>query len=92
MADFIDDDPTLRHVDPNDRVEISRFERADEAELACGLLRSNGIPCEVSGGLLPGLPGELILWTGTKDAELAWALLADAEREAANNDKHEDAA
>jgi hypothetical protein len=85
----IDDDPSLRHVDLNDRIEVARFERWDEAELACGLLRSSGIPCEVSSMVMPGLPGELILWTRNKDAELAWALLADAEREASRkNDTH----
>jgi hypothetical protein len=32
--------------------------------------------------LLPGLPADLILWVNNQDAELAWALLTDAEREA----------
>jgi hypothetical protein len=73
-------DDALRHVDVNDRVEVERFERWDEAELACGLLRANGIACEVSSMVIPGLPADLILWTHTQDAELAWALLADAER------------
>ena len=81
MTPNIDDDPALNHVDVNDRVELGRYTRLDEAELACGLLRSNGIPCEISSTVLPGLPGELILWTRIEDAELAWALLADTERE-----------
>jgi hypothetical protein len=92
VSDFIDDDPALRYVDPNDRVEIGRFERVDEAQLACGLLRSNGISCELSSMILPGLPGELILWTSAKDAELAWALLADAESETASDGNQDNVA
>ncbi len=79
---FVDDDPTLRYVDPNNRVELDRFERWDDAELACGLLRFNSIACELSPMPLPGLPADIILWVHNRDAELAWALLADAEREA----------
>ena len=60
--------------------------RLDEAELACGLLRSNDIACEVSSMVLPGFPAELILWVNNRDAELAWALLADTEREASRID------
>jgi hypothetical protein len=78
----VDDDLVLRHVDPQNRIEIARFERWDEAELACGLLRSHGIACELSSMVIPGLPADLILWVHNQDAELAWALLADAEREA----------
>jgi hypothetical protein len=80
---FVDDDPALTHVDAENRVELDRFERLDQAELACGLLRSNNIPCEVSSMVLPGLPADLILWVNASDAKLAWALLADTEREAA---------
>jgi hypothetical protein len=81
-SDLVDDDPRLVHVDPENRVEVERYERWDEAELACGLLRFNGIPCETSSMVLPGLPADLILWVHNEDAELAWALLADTEREA----------
>jgi hypothetical protein len=88
---FVDDDPALRYVDPNNRIEVDRFERLDEAELACGLLRFNSIPCELSPMPLPGLPTNIILWVQNQDAELAWALLADAERDAANK-KRDDAA
>jgi hypothetical protein len=83
---FADDDPALRYVDPNNRIELDRFERMDQAELACGLLRSNNIPCEVSSMVIPGLPADLILWVNTRDAEVAWALLADAEREGSRTD------
>jgi hypothetical protein len=86
---FIDDDPALTHVDIENRVELDRFERLDQAELACGLLRSNNIPCEVSSMPLPGLPADLILWVNANDAKLAWALLADTERQ---TDRKEDAA
>lgn len=88
MPDNLADNPALQHVDLNDRVELDRFEHLYEAELACGLLRSNGIACELSSQLIPGVPGEVILWTGTKDAQLAWALLADAELEAARKRNH----
>ena len=81
-AQFVEDDLALRHVDPNNRVEMDRFERWDEAELACGLLRFNNIACELSLMPLPGLPADIILWVHNADAELAWALLADAESEA----------
>jgi hypothetical protein len=80
-----EDDPVLRYVDPDNRIELDRFERWDEAELACGLLRVNGIACELSSMVLPGLPGEVILWVHKEDAELAWALLADAERDASKD-------
>ena len=83
---FVDDNPTLRHVDPNNRIELGRFVRVDQAELACGLLRSNNIPCEVSSMVLPGLPADLILWVNTRDAELAWSLLADMERQGSKRD------
>ncbi len=79
---FIDNDPALRHVDPKNRAEVTRFQHEDEAQLACGLLRSNGIPCELSSTVLPGLPADIILWTHNQDAEKAWALLVDTEREA----------
>jgi hypothetical protein len=90
------DDLALRYVDLNNRYELDRFERWDEAELACGLLRANGIACELSPMPLPGLPADIILWVNNEDAKLAWALLADAEREASREretrEKKDDAA
>ena len=83
---FVDEDPALRNVDPDNRIELDRFERWDDAELACGLLRSNNIACELSPMPLPGLPSDIILWVHKRDAKLAWALLADAEREATAKD------
>jgi hypothetical protein len=83
---LVDEDPRLLHVDAENRHELDRFERLDEAELACGLLRSSGIACELS----PAPPADIILWVNNQDAELAWALLADAEREA--NTKEDDLA
>jgi len=73
-------------------IEGDRFERLDEAELACGLLRFNGIACGLSPLPLPGLPADIILWVHNQDAKLAWALLADAERQASQRDKKDDAA
>lgn len=79
---FVDEDPALRYVDPSNRKEVERYERWDEAEFACGLLRTSGIACELSPMPLPGLPADIIVWVHNRDAELAWAILADAEREA----------
>ncbi|MGZ4820758.1 MAG: DUF308 domain-containing protein [Terriglobales bacterium] len=87
---FVDEDPALRYVDPNNRIELGRYWRAADAELACGLLRSNGIPCELSSMVLPELPADIILWVPNEHAKKAWALLADTERQASTTD--EDAA
>jgi hypothetical protein len=86
MADEIesqssDVEQALLQVDPNNRVELDRFERLDQAELACGLFHSNGIACELSSMPLHALPADIILWVNPKDAKEAWALLADGERE-----------
>jgi ribosomal protein L40E len=83
---FVDEDPVLRYVDPDNRVEVSRYAREDDVTLACGLLRANQIPCEVSSMVIPGLPTDLILWVNTQDAKKAWALLADVDREASSGD------
>ena len=42
---------SLQTVDPEHRVEVAHFEidHGDEAELACGMLRANGIDVEISG-------------------------------------------
>jgi hypothetical protein len=64
----IDDDPALRYVDPNNRTELDRFEREDEAELACGLLRSSRIACELSPMPVSGLPADIIFWVHKRDA------------------------
>jgi hypothetical protein len=82
----VDDEPALWYVDPNHRYELERFEHWDDAELACDLPRSSGIACELSPVPLPGLPAEIILWVTNRAAALAWALLADAQREASKKD------
>jgi hypothetical protein len=90
-----DDDPSLQTVDPEHRVEVAHFEidHGEEAELACGLLRANGIPCELGSPLLPGLPAEQGLWVNSGDAERAVKLLAEAERSSGEDDtKSTDAA
>ena len=91
---FADDDTSLQSVDPEHRVEVAHFEvdHGEEAELACGMLRANGVPCELSAPLLPGLPAEQSLWVNAGDAEKALKLLADAERSDAANRKDTDAA
>jgi putative signal transducing protein len=75
------ENPALVAVDPEHRVEIAHFDlvQGDQAELACGMLRANGIACELSNPLLPGLPNERALWVNAADAEEARALLAEAE-------------
>lgn len=87
---FIENDPALRHVDPNDCAEVTSFQHDDEAQDACGLLRSNGIPCELSSTVLPGLPADIIPWTHKRDAPKASALLEDTEREAGTMDDDAD--
>lgn len=90
----LNQDVELTHVDPDRRVELTRFdtERGDEAELACGLLRANGIACEMSSTALPGLPADLIVWVNTEDAGPAWALLEDTQRGVLREDEDEDEA
>jgi Putative prokaryotic signal transducing protein len=75
------EDPALVAIDPERRVQVAHFDldQGDQAELACGMLRANGIPCELSNPLLPGLPNERALWVNAADAEEARALLAQAE-------------
>jgi hypothetical protein len=72
---------SLQTVDPEHRVEVAHFEidHGDEAELACGMLRANGIACALSNPLLPGLPAEQSLWVNSQDGERARQLLAEAE-------------
>jgi hypothetical protein len=78
------EDPKLTEVDPDRRVELTRFEteQGDEAEIACGLLRASGIRCELGSTALPGLPADLIIWVNPEDAEQARALLENAQRNA----------
>lgn len=75
------ENPALLVIDPEHRVEIAHFDlvQGDQAELACGMLRANGIACELSNPLLPGLPNERALWVNAADAEQARTLLAVAE-------------
>jgi hypothetical protein len=89
-----DDDAALRTVDPEHRVEVAHFEidHAEEAEIACGLLRANGIACEVSSPVLPGLPVEQKLWVNTPDASLARTLLVETRDEQAESEDDTDAA
>lgn len=78
---FSDNDPALEYVDPETRVELERYETdtGAEAEIDCGLLRANGIACELGAQTIPGLPANMILWVSRKDAEIARALLDDVE-------------
>ena len=75
------EDPALTTIDPEHRVEIAHFDlvQGNQAVLACGMLRANGIACELSNPLLPGLPNERALWVNSSDAEQARVLLAVAE-------------
>lgn len=76
-----DSDPALEHVDPHDRVELERYDTdtGAEAEIDCGLLRANGIACELGGQTIPGLPTNMILWVNRRDAAAARALLDEVE-------------
>src|SRR5215813_3869936 len=75
------EDPALLAVDPEHRIEIAHFDlvQGEQAELACGMLRANGIACELSNPLLPGLPNERALWVNSSDVPQALALLVVAE-------------
>lgn len=75
------EDPELVAVDPEHRVQVAHFDldQGEQAELACGMLRANGIACELSNPLLPGLPNERALWVNAAEAGQAAALLAQAE-------------
>lgn len=78
---FSDNDPELEFVDPETRAELERYETdtGAEAEIDCGLLRANGIACELGAQTIPGLPANMILWVNRKDLEAARALLDDVE-------------
>lgn len=74
-AKFPHDDSTLYYVPTENRFELTRFERESDAEIACGLLRANGIPCELTDMVAPIMPGVTILWVRKPDAKIAWDLL-----------------
>ena len=78
---FPDTDPRLEHVDPEERYELERYDTdtGAEAEIDCGLLRANGIACELGGQAIPGLPSNMILWVNKKEAAAARALLDETE-------------
>jgi predicted RNA-binding Zn-ribbon protein involved in translation (DUF1610 family) len=78
---FPDNDPALERVDPEDRFELERYDTdtGAEAEIDCGLLRANGIACELGGQAIPGLPSNMILWVNKRDAAAARALLDETE-------------
>ncbi|HWG50671.1 MAG TPA: hypothetical protein VN669_13315 [Candidatus Acidoferrales bacterium] len=78
---FADSDPALEHVDPEHRFELERYDTdtGAEAEIDCGLLRANGIACELGGQAIPGLPSNMILWVNKKDAAAARVLLDETE-------------
>ena len=73
------EDPTLYYVPTEKRFELTRFEREPDAEIACGLLRANGIPCELTDMVAPIMPGETILWVPKRDAKIALDLLNNSE-------------
>jgi hypothetical protein len=73
---------SLKHVDVATRVDIATYETDYEAELACGLLRSSGIACELSTQMIPGLPADLTLYVNAQDEETARRILEDVEQNA----------
>ena len=74
-------------MDPRDRVELERYDTdtGAEAEIDCGLLRANGIACELGGQTIPGLPTNMILWVNGRDAATARALLDEVETAGSDN-------
>jgi hypothetical protein len=85
---YADNDPALEHVDPAKRYELVRYDTdtGAEAEIDCGLLRANGIACELGGQLIPGLSSNMILWVNKEDAEAARTLLDEVEISAEDED------
>lgn len=92
VAGYADSDPALERVDPAERIELERYDTdtGAEAEIDCGLLRANGIACELGGQTIPGLPSNVILWVSRKDAGAARALLDEAEQPSAAEDAESD--
>lgn len=84
-----DNDPALEFVDPENRFELERYETdtGAEAEIDCGLLRANGIACELGSPALPGLPSDRILWVNKQDANAARALLDEVETSESEEDE-----
>jgi hypothetical protein len=70
----------MQHVDVENRIAVAYYELDAQAELACGLLRSGGIACEISPRMIPGLPADTALWVNKQDAENARRILADVEQ------------
>jgi hypothetical protein len=70
----------LEHVPVEDRVEVASFERESEGRLAAGLLRANGIACQLDAPTVPGLTWQQSLWVGSADAPAARDLLASPPR------------
>jgi len=60
------------------REQVRTFDRQEEAELAAGFLRANGIGTEIGAPLLPGL-AHVALWVAAADHEAAERLLAEAD-------------
>jgi hypothetical protein len=83
------EDEALQHVDLEKRVAVATYERDTQAELACGLLRSSGIACEVSPMMIPGLTADLALWVNRQDEETAREILADVEQNAPSEELDE---
>lgn len=71
---------SLQHVDTRERVDVAHYERETEADLAAGMLRSNGIAAEVATMMIPGLNYSLTLWVRRSQEALARQLLHEAEQ------------
>jgi len=68
----------LNSVPSEGREQMRTFDRQEEAELAAGLLRANGIAAEIGAPLLPGL-AHVVLWVSPSDLNAAERLLAEAD-------------
>lgn len=76
-------DLALTWVPPDQREAVRNFDEQTEAEIACGFLRSQGIPAELSSEMIPGLAYNIALWVPREYLDLARRLLDEADTAAA---------
>ncbi|MGH9415510.1 MAG: hypothetical protein ACRD01_02685 [Terriglobales bacterium] len=76
------DDLEQSFVPPGERESVRSFEFEQEAELAAGYLRANGIATEVGNMMIPGLQYDIQIWVRRGDADEARRLLDAADADA----------
>lgn len=72
-------DLPLTFVPPSLRETVRNFDEAAEAEVASGFLRAQGIPAELSSGMIPGLAYNIALWVPRDYLDTARRLLDEAD-------------